>query len=110
MSEYAVLVEMLRKTCCGESEHITDLERRIAANAIEKLEAELEQVKAERDALIRYLAEAFESPCNFSTTDDEMFYFCGDDCGKDDIECWTRVAKMAVKRFATKKGAEDGQY
>ena len=54
--------------------------------------------------------EAFESPCNFSTTDDEMFYFCGDDCGKDDIECWTRVAKMAVKRFATKKGAEDGQY
>lgn len=52
-------IEGLKKTCWGVSAHVVDDERRNAATALstlqaenEKLRAELEQVKRERDAAI----------------------------------------------------------
>ena len=85
-----------------------DLTRR-AADAIEELKTdirnqentiyELAGMVQEYGALCKYLAERLDSPCNFSPTDEEMFEFCGDDCGKADIECWHRVAKMAAKNL-----------
>lgn len=68
------------------------------ADAARNAEAELKQVKRERDALCKYLAEILDCPCNFSPTDEEMFDFCGDDCACDNEQCWHKVAKMAMAR------------
>lgn len=46
------LIERLKKPCWGESAHLVDDQRLEAAEALSSLQAELEEVKAERDRLI----------------------------------------------------------
>lgn len=100
MSEYAGLVEVLRKTCWGESANFTDIERRIAAKAIEELEAEIEQAKAERDAAV---------------ADIKRLHRCGDGCR---LCLWFKKCDKKQEKIGgcgrfkwrgLEKGAEDGE-
>lgn len=54
------------------------------------------------DMVAKYLAEGFDSPCNYSPLDEEMFDYCGGvegECDCDDaVECWKRVFKMWQKQ------------
>lgn len=49
-----------------------------------------------------HLADSFDSPCNYSPLDEEMFDYCGGiegECNCDDaVECWKRVFKMWKKQ------------
>ena len=49
-----------------------------------------------------HLASSFESPCNYSPLDEDMFDYCGGvegECNCDDVvECWKRVFKMWQKQ------------
>lgn len=50
----------------------------------------------------KHLADGFDSPCNYSPLDEEMFDYCGGiegECNCDDaVECWKRVFKMWKKQ------------
>ena len=50
----------------------------------------------------KHLADGFDSPCNYSPLDEEMFDYCGGvegECECDDaVECWKRVFKMWQKQ------------
>lgn len=50
----------------------------------------------------KHLADGFDSPCNYSPLDEEMFDYCGGvegECDCDDaVECWKRVFKMWQKQ------------
>lgn len=54
------------------------------------------------DMVAKHLAEGFDSPCNYSPLDEEMFDYCGGvegECNCDDaVECWKRVFKMWKKQ------------
>lgn len=49
-----------------------------------------------------HLASSFESPCNYSPLDEDMFDYCGGiegECNCDNaVECWKRVFKMWKKQ------------
>lgn len=49
-----------------------------------------------------HLASSFESPCNYSPLDEDMFDYCGGVEGECDcdyaVECWKRVFKMWQKQ------------
>lgn len=49
-----------------------------------------------------HLASSFESPCNYSPLDEDMFDYCGGvegECDCDNaVECWKRVFKMWKKQ------------
>lgn len=47
-----------------------------------------------------FLAELFDSPCNFSPLDDEMFGYCGEcQCwvSSGNVGCWERVIDKKLK-------------
>jgi len=50
----------------------------------------------------KHLADSFDSPCNYSPLDEEMFDYCGGvegECECDDaVECWKRVFEMWKKQ------------
>lgn len=50
----------------------------------------------------KHLADGFDSPCNYSPLDEEMFDYCGGvegECECDDaVECWKRVFQMWKKQ------------
>ena len=54
------------------------------------------------DIVAKHLADGFDSPCNYSPLDEEMFDYCGGvegECECDDaVECWKRVFKMWQKQ------------
>lgn len=54
------------------------------------------------DMVAKHLADGFDSPCNYSPLDEEMFDYCGGvegECNCDDaVECWKRVFKMWQKQ------------
>ena len=54
------------------------------------------------DMVAKHLADSFESPCNYSPLDEEMFDYCGGvegECDCDNaVECWKRVFKMWQKQ------------
>lgn len=54
------------------------------------------------DMVAKHLADGFDSPCNYSPLDEEMFDYCGGvegECECDDaVECWKRVFKMWQKQ------------
>ena len=54
------------------------------------------------DMVAKHLADGFDSPCNYSPLDEEMFDYCGGvegECNCDDaVECWKRVFKMWKKQ------------
>lgn len=54
------------------------------------------------DMVAKHLADGFDSPCNYSPLDEEMFDYCGGvegECDCDDaVECWKRVFKMWQKQ------------
>lgn len=54
------------------------------------------------DMVAKHLAVGFDSPCNYSPLDEEMFDYCGGvegECDCDDaVECWKRVFKMWQKQ------------
>jgi len=60
-----------------------------------KLEEGIEKFS---DMVAKHLADVFDSPCNYSPLDEEMFDYCGGvegECECDDaVECWKRVFKM----------------
>lgn len=54
------------------------------------------------DMVAKHLADGFDSPCNYSPLDEDMFDYCGGvegECNCDDaVECWKRVFKMWQKQ------------
>ena len=64
-----------------------------------KLEEGIERFS---DMVAKHLADGFDSPCNYSPLDEEMFDYCGGiegECNCDDaVECWKRVFKMWQKQ------------
>lgn len=54
------------------------------------------------DMVAKHLADSFDSPCNYSPLDEDMFDYCGGvegECNCDDaVECWKRVFKMWQKQ------------
>ena len=54
------------------------------------------------DMVAKHLADGFDSPCNYSPLDEEMFDYCGGvegECDCDDaVECWKRVFKTWQKQ------------
>lgn len=68
------------------------------------------------DMVAKHLADGFDSPCNYSPLDEEMFDYCGGvegECECDDaVECWKRVFKMWQKQDeeeAERSGAKDDE-
>lgn len=59
----------------------------------EKLRKEMKEIKNKIAAM---LAKYFDCPCNFSPLDDEMFEYCQDDCGMDNVTCWERVIEKTL--------------
>lgn len=59
----------------------------------EKLRKEIKEIKNKTAAM---LAKYFDCPCNFSPIDDEMFEYCQDDCGMDNVTCWVRVIEKTI--------------
>lgn len=57
-----------------------------------------EEMRKFTDMVAKHLADGFDSPCNYSPLDEEMFDYCGGiegECNCDDaVECWKRVFKM----------------
>ena len=60
----------------------------------EKLRKEMKEIK---NKIATMLAKYFDCPCNFSPIDDEMFEYCQDDCGMDNVTCWGRVIEKTIK-------------
>lgn len=75
---------------------------------IEDLRRELAQVKRERYAFMAYLAQIFDSPCNYSPIDDTMLEFCGKCDGDSNAGCWLRVAKMVLKEYEHGQADREG--
>lgn len=68
------------------------------------------------DMVAKHLADGFDSPCNYSPLDEEMFDYCGGvegECDCDDaVECWKRVFKMWQKQDeeeAERSGTKDDE-
>lgn len=59
-----------------------------------KLHKEIKEIK---NKIATMLAKYFDCPCNFSPIDDEMFEYCQDDCGMDNVTCWGRVIEKTIK-------------
>ena len=61
-----------------------------------------EKMSSFTDMVAKHLADGFDSPCNYSPLDEEMFDYCGGvegECECDDaVECWKRVFKMWQKQ------------
>ena len=61
-----------------------------------------EKMRRFTNMVANHLADSFDSPCNYSPLDEEMFDFCGGvngECNCDDaVECWKRVFKMWQKQ------------
>ena len=61
-----------------------------------------EKMRRFTDMVAKHLADGFDSPCNYSPLDEEMFDYCGGvegECDCDDaVECWKRVFKMWQKQ------------
>ena len=61
-----------------------------------------EEMRKFTDMVAKHLADGFDSPCNYSPLDEEMFDYCGGvegECECDDaVECWKRVFKMWRKQ------------
>lgn len=61
-----------------------------------------EKMSSFTDMVAKHLADGFDSPCNYSPLDEEMFDYCGGvegECNCDDaVECWKRVFKMWQKQ------------
>lgn len=61
-----------------------------------------EKMREFTDIVAKHLADGFDSPCNYSPLDEEMFDYCGGiegECNCDDaVECWKRVFKMWQKQ------------
>lgn len=61
-----------------------------------------EKMRRFTDMVAEHLADGFDSPCNYSPLDEEMFDYCGGiegECECDDaVECWKRVFKMWQKQ------------
>lgn len=61
-----------------------------------------EKMRKFTDMVAEHLADGFDSPCNYSPLDEEMFDYCGGvegECECDDaVECWKRVFKMWQKQ------------
>lgn len=111
---------MKNKYYCGKCEHIgmytgsythsEKLCKRYAAilkvdgNDVEKcvpcicetLEAEnaalKNKIQSVKEVFAKYLADLFGCPCNYSSLDEEMANYCGDECNmNDDVDCWLKV-------------------
>lgn len=59
-----------------------------------KLHKEIKEIK---NKIATMLAKQFGCPCNFSPIDNEMFEYCQDDCGMDNVTCWGRVIEKTIK-------------
>lgn len=61
-----------------------------------------EKMRKFTNMVAKHLADSFESPCNYSPLDEDMFDYCGGvegECECDDaVECWKRVFKMWQKQ------------
>lgn len=61
-----------------------------------------EKMRKFTNMVANHLADGFDSPCNYSPLDEEMFDYCGGvegECECDDaVECWKRVFKMWQKQ------------
>lgn len=61
-----------------------------------------EKIRKFTSMVAKHLADGFDSPCNYSPLDEEMFDYCGGiegECNCDDaVECWKRVFKMWQKQ------------
>ena len=61
-----------------------------------------EKMRKFTNMVANHLADGFDSPCNYSPLDEEMFDYCGgveSECECDDaVECWKRVFKMWQKQ------------
>lgn len=61
-----------------------------------------EEIEKFTNMVAKHLADGFDSPCNYSPLDEEMFDYCGGiegECNCDDaVECWKRVFKMWQKQ------------
>lgn len=61
-----------------------------------------EKMRKFTNMVAEHLADGFDSPCNYSPLDEEMFDYCGGiegECNCDDaVECWKRVFKMWKKQ------------
>ena len=61
-----------------------------------------EEMRKFTNMVAKHLADGFDSPCNYSPLDEEMFDYCGGvegECeGDDAVECWKRVFKMWRKQ------------
>ena len=61
-----------------------------------------EKMRKFTNMVAEHLADGFDSPCNYSPLDEEMFDYCGGvegECDCDDaVECWKRVFKMWQKQ------------
>lgn len=57
-----------------------------------------EEMRNFTDMVAKHLADGFDSPCNYSPLDEEMFDYCDGidgECECDNaVECWKRVFKM----------------
>lgn len=49
-----------------------------------------------KDSVANMLKELFDSPCNFSPLDEEMYDYC-DECMMDDVACWKKVIDKKCK-------------
>lgn len=99
-------IEQLHTELTKEKIDNTNLIGELATVAAERdrYKAGNERLKNEEYAVCTYLAEMFDSPCNYTPTDENMMHFCGDDCGQSDITCWGRVIKMAYKKMRGLEG------
>lgn len=75
-----------------------------------------EKMRKFTDMVAKHLADGFDSPCNYSPLDEEMFDYCGGvegECDCDDaVECWKRVFKMWEKQDeeeAERSGTKDDE-
>ena len=61
-----------------------------------------EKMRKFTNMVAKHLADSFDSPCNYSPLDEDMFDYCGGvegECNCDDaVECWKRVFKMWQKQ------------
>lgn len=71
------------------------------------------KIQSVKEVLAKYLADLFGCPCNYSSLDEEMANYCGDECNmNDDVDCWLKVFKrddvLAAKAMlAELKGGEE---
>lgn len=97
-------------TICGLEVHPTKyfLPDKIPFAILKSPQTEFERQLDEKmrkftDMVAKHLADGFDSPCNYSPLDEEMFDYCGGvegECECDDaVKCWKRVFKMWEKQY-----------